>query len=173
MISISKDIATALLIIICLAWSFTCIIFIFKSIIDDRDIAIECTGSHLWEYVIYILISVIYSDILNLNMGFSYLSSETPDLNIFQPHASLKIASSMMTIISIIWGSVELWHNSCNNLTHTWLHTIGLIHVILNCILITIWIVRCLITLLLNWTLRETDGDADIEIINDKISTNV
>lgn len=173
MISIFKDIATALFIIICLAWSFTFVIFVLKSIIDDRDIAIECTGSHLWEYVIYILISGIYKDMLTFHMGLSYLSSETPDINMFKPPASVRIALRMIQLISIIWGSVEVWHNSCNNLTDTWLHKIGLIYVILNCILITISIVRCLITLLLNWILRETDGDADIEITNDKISTNV
>ena len=148
--------------------SFTYVIFGFKSIIDDRHIAIECAGSHLWEYVVCLLIC----SICDISRMLSYLSSEILP-NVFEVSTSNQIAIFMLKLISSTWGSVELWHNSCNNLTHTVFYKIGLISVICDYILITITIVRCLITLLLNWILRETDGDADIEISNDKISTNV
>ena len=93
------------------------VIFSILYLIQDYQISNECKGSNLWEYI---LISTI--------LVFTYYSVKTDNFTLF---AILVIIIGIVNICMCIWGGIELWNYSCDDLTETNLWRVGLASFIL------------------------------------------
>ena len=98
-------------------------------LIEDYGIANDCKNSNLWEYV---LVAVILS---------------TSHIKIHIHNGNDNIIYCFMTFIGImnislsIWGGVELWYRSCDELNNSNLWKIGFV----SCILQLIASIICLV----------------------------
>ena len=93
------------------------VIFSILYLIQDYQISNECKGSNLWEYI---LISTI--------LVFTNYSVKTDNFTLF---AILVIIIGIVNICMCIWGGIELWNYSCDDLTETNLWRVGLASFIL------------------------------------------
>lgn len=86
-------------------------------LIQDYRISNECKGSNLWEYI---LVSMILTT--------TNFSIKTDNFTLF---AILVIIIGIINLCMCIWGGIELWNYSCDDLTETNLWRVGLASFIL------------------------------------------
>jgi len=112
------------MLLVLIAVSITYIVYGIMYLIQDYDIAHECTNSSLWAYV---LTSVIIS--LLRFCGKNNKENKNIESNI-----CIIICLGLIELAFSIWGGVELFQKSCNNLYETNLWTFALITFILQII---------------------------------------
>jgi hypothetical protein len=95
----------------------TYVIFSILYLIQDYEVSNECKGSNLWEYI---LVSTI--------LMFPNSSVKTDNFTLF---AILVIIIGIINLCMCIWGGIELWDYSCDDLTETNLWRVGLASFIL------------------------------------------
>lgn len=105
------------LFIVLLVSVLTYVIFSILYLIQDYQVSNECKGSNLWEYI---LVSTI--------LMFPNSSVKTDNFTLF---ATLVIIIGIINICMCVWGGIELWDYSCDDLTETNLWRVGLASFIL------------------------------------------
>ena len=93
------------------------LIFNIVFLIQDYDVSNECKGSNLWEYV---LVSTI--------LMFPSSSVKNDNFNLF---VIIALVIGVLNLCMCIWGGIELWEYSCDDLTETNLWKVGLASFIL------------------------------------------
>ena len=96
------------------------IVFGIISLIEDYGLSNDCKNSNLWEYV---LVAIILS-----TSNFKLETSETDNII---TSCSLIVILGIMNICLFVWGGVELWNKSCDELGDSNLWKIGLVSFIL------------------------------------------
>ena len=96
----------------------TYIIFAIMYLVQDYDIANDCEGSSLWEYVLTAIV-------------LSFCRSNAKHDNKKEPNICVFILLGLIECGLAIWGGIELWEKSCSYLSDTNLWQIGLVTFIL------------------------------------------
>lgn len=96
-------------------------------LIEDYNIANDCKSSHMWEYVLFNLLSTILNTIL-INKNSNYVN----DNNNQGWNATLYTYLGLMNLCMTLWGGIELWDISCSELSRSNLWKASLVTFVIN-----------------------------------------
>ena len=96
------------------------IVFGIMYLVQDYQVAHDCNGSSLWAYVLTALILCL------LRTNSKNIKDEDDNLNV-----CVLVCLGFIELGLAIWGGVELWVNSCDNLVNTNIWIFGLVTFIL------------------------------------------
>jgi predicted DNA repair protein MutK len=141
-------------------------VFGIISLIQDYRVSQDCKSSHLWEYsLVNLLMGVIHVSINNLT-----IDSKEFDMN------KIKYLYGLIFTLSMaLWGGVELWVYSCNELNRTVLWKMGCVTCVINSVGSIILIIFPLILYRIISNLIGVNNDVCVPISpnKSKISTKV
>ena len=103
-------------ILILLAGALSYYIFGIIFLIQDYNVSNECKDSCLWEYV---LVSLILST--------TYINYKNDEENGIDKHIILLIILGIFNLVISIWGGIELFYRSCDDLSNSNLWIFGII----------------------------------------------
>ena len=103
-------------ILILLAGALSYYIFGIIFLIQDYNVSNECKDSCLWEYV---LVSLILST--------TYINYKNDEENGIDKHIILLIILGIFNLVISIWGGIELFYRSCDDLNDSNLWIFGVI----------------------------------------------
>lgn len=124
-----------LLILGLFAGAISYIVFGIMYLVQDYDIAHDCKDSSLWAYV---LVAII----LSLSRGNAKNAvAEDDDIASVQSTICTCVCLGLIESGLAIWGGIELWDKSCDDLSDSNLWTFGLVTFILQAFCGTLFLV--------------------------------
>ena len=151
-------------ILILLAGALSYYIFGIIFLIQDYNVSNECKGSSLWEYV---LVSLILST--------SYLKYKNDgEENGVDKQIVLLVLLGIINLAISIWGGLELFYKSCDDLNHSNLWIFGVVSFGLQ--LLNVFICLIVFPIIVCWLIFKEKYDINNTNNNDvklTINTNV
>lgn len=111
-------------------------------LIEDYDVANDCKSSHMWEYVLFNLLSTIINTIL-INNNNNYIN----DNNNQRWNTTLYTYLCVMSLCMTLWGGIELWDISCSELSRSNLWKASLVTFVINGVTTFVFVVSPLLLL--------------------------